>query len=190
MTAPAYPAMLDALHVRAAGSRLVASPTGHVAASTRRLPDAPFGPMQRLGLAITDAGPDCLFGVGRAADRFATELLEAHRELLGLVLADAVRHLDSRTSAGATLLSLQLVQGQLADIAMAISADDAVPAPRRDADSRSRWRSYLRLVATGRQLVKLFGAWGYLADGPGADLYLAEVAGNIYLHPGLEDDDD
>jgi len=182
--------MLDALHVRAAHSRLVASPTGHVMASTHRLPDAPYGPMYRLGMAVTDAGPDCVFGVGRAADRFATGLLETHRELLGQVLADAIRHLDGRTSAGATLLSMQLVEGQLADIAMAISADEAVPAPRRDADSRSRWRSCLRLVAAGRQLVKLFGARGYLTDGPGADLYLAEVAGNIYLHPDLEDDDD
>lgn len=190
MTAPTYPGMLDALHERVAHNRLVASPTQHVAASSHRLPDAPYGPMHRLGLAVTDAGPDCLFDVGRAADRFATGLLQIHRELLGQVLADAISHLDGRTSAGATLLSMQLVEGQLADIAMAMSADDAVPAPLRDADSRSRWRSYLRLAGAGRQLVKLFGARGYLADGPGADLYLAEVAGNIYLHPDLEDDDD
>jgi hypothetical protein len=190
MTAPAYPAMLDALHVRAANGQLVSSPTGHVAASMHRLPDVPRGPMHRLGLAVTDAAPDCVFGAGSAADQFATGLLEIHRELLGQVLAEAIRHLDGRTSAGTTLLSMQLVEGQLADIAMAISADEAVPAPRRDAHSGSRWRSYLRLVTAGRQLVKLFGARGYLSDGPGADLYLAEVVGNIYLHPDLEDDDD
>jgi hypothetical protein len=189
-TSPAYPAMLDALHARAVRSRLVSSPTGHVLASPGRLPDAPPGPLHRLGLAVAEAGPEAAFGEGRAADRFAAGLLETHRELLRLVLARAIGHLDGRTSAGSTLLSMQMVEGQLADIAMAINADEAVPPQLRDADRASRWRSHLRLVAAGRQLVRLFGASGFLADGPGADLYLAEVTGNVYLHPELEDDDD
>lgn len=186
----AYPAMLDAAHVRAVHSRLVASPTGHVMASSARLPDAPDGPLRRLGLAVAEAGPDSAFGEGRAADRFATELLGIHRELLRRVLAQAIEHLQGRTSAGSTLLAMQLVEGQLAEIAMALNAEEAVPADRRYADRQSRWRAHLRMVAIGRRLVRMFGASGFLADGPGADLYLAEVTGNAYLHPELEDDDD
>jgi hypothetical protein len=186
----AYPAMLDALHTRAVRDRLVASPTGQVLASRERLPDAPESSLDRLGMAVADAGPDSAFGEGRAADRFAIGLLEIHRELLRQVLSQAISHLAGRTSAGSSLLSMQLLEGQLADVALAINTDDAVPSGVRDADRRSRWRSHLRLVAAGRQLVKFFGASGYLADGPGADLYLAEVTGNVYLHPDLEDDDD
>ncbi len=185
-----YPAMLDAAHVRAVNSRLVASPTGHVMASPARLPNTPDSPLRRLGLAVADAGPDSAFGEGRAADRFATELLSIHRELLRRVLAQAIAHLHARTSAGSTLLAMQLVEGQLAEIAMALNADEAVPAHLRHADRYSRWRAHQRLVAAGRQLVRMFGASGFLADGPGADLYLAEVTGNTYLHPELEDDDD
>lgn len=185
-----YPGSLDALHVRAARSRLVASPTGHVLASGAQLPGAPDGPLRRLGVAVMEAGPDAVFGEGRAADRFAAGLLEIHRELLRQVLEQAMRHLDGRSSAGSSLLSMQMVEGQLADIAMAVNADEAVPAGLRDRDRHSRWRSHLRLVAAGRQLVRMFGASGFLADGPGADLYLAEVTGNVYLHPELEDDDD
>ena len=190
MSTNTYPAMLDALHVRSSRDRLVASPTGHVLASRERLPDAPDGALPRLGVAVVDAGPDTTFGEGRAADRFATGLLELHRELLRQVLAAAIRHLEGRSSAGSSLLSMQLVEGQLADIAMAINADEAVPAGTRDEDRYSRWRSHLRLVAAGRLLVTLFGASGFLADGPGADLDLAEVIGNVYLHPELEDHDD
>lgn len=185
-----YPAMLDALHLRAARDRLVASPTGHVLASRERLGDASDGALPRLGVTVVDAGPDTAFGEGRAADRFATGLLEIHRDLLRHLLAHAIRHLEGRNSAGSSLLSMQMVEGQLADIAMAVNADEAVPTGMRDEDRRSRWRSHLRLVAAGRQLVTLFGASGFLADGPGADLYLAEVTGNVYLHPELEDDDD
>ena len=185
-----YPAMLDAAHVRAVHSRLVASPTGHLMASPARLPDAPDGPLHRLGLAVAEAGPDSAFGEGRAADRFAAELLGIHRELLRRVLAQAIAHLHARTSGGSTLLAMQLVEAQLAEIAMALNADEAVPTQRRYADRQSRWRAHQRLVAAGRQLVRMFGASGFLADGPGADLYLAEVTGNVYLHPELEDDDD
>jgi hypothetical protein len=48
------------------------------------------------------------------------------------------------------------------------------------------WRVCLGLVAAGRNLLKLFGGASFLADGPGGVLYLAELLGNAYLHPGRE----
>lgn len=121
-------------------------------------------------------------------DQFAIGLLAMHRELLRKTLRHALCHLDGRTSGGTTLLSRQLVQGQLADVAMALSVEEAMPPARREADPPARWRSHQRMVAAGRELVRLLGASGFLADGPAGDLYLAEVAGNVYLHPGGRDD--
>jgi hypothetical protein len=178
-----YPILLDALHEQC-GS-LTASSAGHVLASPARLPDAADGPMRRLGLAVSAAGHAAESG---AVDRFASGLLALHRDVLRRVLKQAVGHLEGRTSAGTSLLSRQLVQGQLADAAMALNAEEAMPPDRREADPLARWRSHQRMVAVGRALIRLFGASGFLTDGPAADLHLAEVTGNVYLHPGGHDD--
>jgi hypothetical protein len=98
-------------------------------------------------------------------------------------------HLDGRTSAGTTLLAKQLIQGQLADIALLLTEEEAVPAERLATDREARWRAHRRLVDAGRRLLRLFGAAGFLGDGPAADLHLIEVAGNVYLHPGPAPDE-
>lgn len=180
-----YPTLLDALHEQCRCGSLTASPATYVLASPARLPDSADGPMRRLGLAVTTARPEATSGHW---DQFATGLLTLHRDLLRRVLKAAMCHLDGRTSAGTSLLSRQFVQGQLADAAMALSAEEAMPPTHREADPLARWRSHQRMVAVGRGLIRLFGASGFLADGPAADLHLAEVAGNVYLHPGEHDD--
>jgi hypothetical protein len=180
-----YPALLDALHEQCGPDTLTASPTEYVLASSATLPGAADSPLRRLGLAFATAGSAAEPGT---AERFACGLLTLHRDLLRRALRHALYHLDGRTSAGTTLLSRQLVQGQLADIAMTLSAEDAMPPARREADPPARWRSHQRMVAAGRELVRLLGASGFLVDSPAADLYLAEVAGNVYLHPGECDD--
>jgi hypothetical protein len=180
-----YPALLDALHERCAPGGLAASPAGHALASPARLPGAADGPLRRFGLAFEMAKPAA---APDPAGQFAIGLLALHRDLLRRSIQKAMCHLEDRMSGGSTLLSRQLVQGQLADIAMALSAEEAMPSDRREADPSARWRSHQRMVAAGRELTRLFGASGFLADGPAADLHLAEVAGNVYLHPGGRDD--
>jgi hypothetical protein len=184
-----YASQLDAVHQRAAADRLVSSPTGHVLASTRRLPDAPPGALTRLGLAVADAGPESAFGTGPAADRFAGGLLGLHRALLWRTEQHALRHLEPRTSGGRSLLSRQLVRGQLADAAMRLSEAEAMSSALPGMDGTARWGAYHLLASIGRSLVRLLGASGFLADGPGGDLHLAEVVGNVYLHPEAEDAD-
>lgn len=180
-----YPALLDALHERCGSGSLTASPGEYVLASSARLSDAADSPLQRFGLACSVAGSATEPG---AADGFAVGLLALHRDLLRRVLRHAMSHLDARESDGASLQSRQLVQGQFADIAMALSTEEAMPPTRREADPSARWRSHQRMVAASRELVRLLGASGFLADSPAADLYLAEVAGNVYLHPGEQVD--
>ena len=71
---------------------------------------------------------------------------------------------------------------------MRLSEDAAVPAEVLRADPRARWRRHRRQVATGRAILRLFGASGFLADGPAVDLHLAEVTGHVYLLPEEFDD--
>lgn len=171
-----YPALLDALHDRTAGDHLVASPTGVVLASGDTIEGE--HPLTRFGLGVTRSTPDS----AEVLDRFADGLLELHRTLLRQGIDHAVQHLNTRTSGDTTLLDRQLVQAALADVAIEIRESEAV----RPADQAARWRAHQALVAAGRLLLSLLGAGSFLVSGPGGDLHLAEVTGNVYLHPGEE----
>lgn len=178
-----YPVLLDALHERAASGALVASASGYVLASPAVLPTAPAGPLTRFGLAVASRHPGAV-AVGPPAERFADGLLDLHHQLLEGALRYALRHLGERTSGGTTLVSKQLVQGQLADIAQCLAEDSAMPVRRRQGDRAARWRTHERLAGAGSDLLMLLGASGFLARPPVTDLYLAVVTGNVYLHPG------
>jgi hypothetical protein len=175
-----YPEALDALHRRVSPGRLVCSPDGYVLASPAALPDAAAGPLSRFGLAVTRAQP------GADAGQFARGLLSLHQELLETVLRQVMRHLEGRNSGGATLASKDLIRGQLADIGIRLSEAREIIEWPREAGPQAGWRLHLRQVAIGRLLLLLLGGSGFLADGPGRDLHLAEVAGNVYLHPAAE----
>ena len=183
--APSYPFALDGAHERAtAGRGLVPAPTGHVIASTTALPDAPDGPLTRFGLAVRkDAEASATPG------RFAAELIDLHTALVRRTLEHAVEHLGVRTVGGTALLGRQLVQAQLADVALRLRELQVMPAERRVAGRGAPWRTHRRLVGLGRDLLRLLGASSFLVDGPGGDLHLAEVTGNLYLHPGTEHTD-
>jgi hypothetical protein len=194
---PGYVQALDALHRHVAQGRLVASRSGHVLASADAIPGAPRGPLSRFGLAVSAIGPvsaGCPVSAGgsvsadrtaQAVRRFARGLLDLHHELLEHALRQVMRQLGARTSGGTTLLAKELIQAQLAEIAMRLSEDKEMLAGLRDADPWAGWHTHLRQVAVGRGLLRLSGASGFLADGLGRDLHLAEVTGNVYLHPGL-----
>ncbi|MDG4787865.1 acyl-CoA dehydrogenase family protein [Micromonospora sp. WMMD1102] len=183
-----YPRALDDLHRGVHPDVLVPAPTGHVAASVAALPSALPTALHRFGLAVAPPAGDADGPAGavpaEVADRFATGLLDLHRAVLRRAFDQAVRHLGERSSEGASLLARQLVQAQLADIAMALREDEVMPPERRCGDAAARWRTHQRLVRLGRTVLHLFGAAGFLLDGPAGELYLAEVTGNLYLHPG------
>jgi hypothetical protein len=183
-----YPPALDALHRRICPDRLVCSSAGHVVASIAAAPDAPPGPLSRLGLAVLTDETEPTPEAAALLQRFSAGLLGLHHELLEHALHQVMRHLGGRTSGGTTLLSRQLIKGQLADIALRLSEDKEILA-QPDAGQWARWRTHQRQVAIGRSLLRLLGASGFLADGLGCDLHLAEVVGNVYLHPASKDSD-
>jgi hypothetical protein len=185
-----YPAALDDLHARVAFGRLVSSPTGVVVASLSALPDAPATHLARWGLAVATTGTPPEQAGELLLDEFATALLQLHHRLLHRALRRALEHLGGRTSGGASLLTRQLLQAQCGEIAMRLSEDRAVPEDVLRVDPQARWRRHQRLVETGRAILRLYGASGFLADGPAVDLHLAEVAGHVYLLPAAEESDD
>jgi hypothetical protein len=192
----AYPTLLDALHETVAPGRLVASATGHVLASRAALPLAPDSGLTRFGVAWINAGPlpDSAIGArvsNTKADRerFGRGLLDLHCDLLRGALRHGMRWLDGRTAEGSSLLARQLNQGASADAAVQIAECEAMCADLDGAGPEIRWLISRRLTATGRGLLDLLGAAGFLSDGVAAELYLAELTGNVYLHPGTENED-
>jgi hypothetical protein len=163
-----YCAQLDALHARVAGpGGVVTSPDGYVLAG-----DGDGRLALTAGRLPADRSPE-----------FADGLLDLHRELLTAAIGHALRHLDGRQSEGVPLLSRPQIQADLAEIATEIRL-----AATSTVDGQVRWARYRQLRAAGRRLLHLLGASSMVATGPGADLYLAELVGNVYLHPGGDDD--
>ena len=180
-----YPAQLDALHARVAGTGLVASPGGYVLASAIVLGRAGGGPGLATGLGLS-AGLGLAAGhqPGDRSAEFADGLLALQRDLLTAAVAHALRHLDGRRSEDAPLLSRPQIQADIAEIAIEIRLAAIVTGVP---DERVRWARHQRLCSAGRRLLHLLGGSSMTATGPGRDLYLAELAGNVYLHPGDND---
>ncbi|MEV6235575.1 hypothetical protein [Lentzea sp. NPDC051838] len=164
-----YAAELDRLH----GDALVTAPSGVALASSDRI-SSPDHPLHRFGLGVGRGTPSD----GEELDRFATGLLGLHRDLLQRGIDHAMTHLGGRTSQGSPLLDRQLVQATLGDVAVEVRENAALPTD----DPHARWRAHQGLVDAGRLLLSLLGASSFLVSGPGGDLHLAEVTGNVYLH--------
>jgi hypothetical protein len=187
-----YPALLDALHETTAPGRLVASAAGYVLASREALPAAPEHGIARFGAAWTSAAGASGARIGtdpEALERFGRGLLDLHCVLLREALRHTMRWLDGRSAEGSSLLARQLNQGACADVAVEIAECEAMIARLDPAAPDISALISRRLTVAGRDLLDLLGAAGFLGDGPGGDLYLAELARNIYLQQGAERND-
>ncbi|GLW22623.1 hypothetical protein DI270_021015 [Microbispora triticiradicis] len=176
-----YPPLLDALHADVTSGGFVASPSGCVLASAEALGVAGPGRFSRFGLACVPASAGSARDDATAA-RFAEGLLALQHTVLRRTLAHTITRLGERVSEGTSLLARPQLQADLADVAMELQEEAAEPEEETGRDVR--WARHQRLTSTGRVLLRLLGGYGMLAEGPGADLYLAEVAGNVYLQPG------
>jgi hypothetical protein len=171
---------VDACHDAVAGpAGTVGAPAGIAVASRRRLPGEPLRAGDVLCWHAMPASDE------RTLAEFAARLVRLQWHTVGAELDDVLGHLTERTSKGAPLLEHELVRGAIADVALALS--EAASLLELPPTAARLWRLHLRLVSAGRTLLKLFGASGFLTDGPGGVLYLAELMGNVYLHPETED---
>ncbi|GAA0975134.1 hypothetical protein GCM10009551_008140 [Nocardiopsis tropica] len=111
---------------------------------------------------------------------------------LGLSLwlrRQAVGRLRKRAVEGTALIHRQLVRADLAgaatEQAVAESLLDGV-ATQPGARAALR-RASRRLTAADRTVLRLFGASGFLSDGPGQVAYLSELMADAYLESSAED---
>ncbi|MFD7784937.1 hypothetical protein ACFV4Q_17795 [Streptomyces nojiriensis] len=102
-------------------------------------------------------------------------------------LRDAcVEHLAARPSGESTVLMQQMVKGQLAEALahqLELSALLDSAAPVRGPFLRN---AHGQITRNGRSLLRLLGAYGYLANGPGAAAEVSELLADIH-HPAKED---
>lgn len=181
-----YPALLDALHADVAPGRLVASPSGRVLASAETLGEDGTRRFTRFGLVCAPA-PGGSARDDVTAGRFAEGLLTLQRTVVHRTLTHTIARLGERTSEGTSLLTRPQLQADLADVAMELREAAVEPAEETGRDLRRA--RHMRLTRAGRVLLRLLGGSSMLAEGPGVDLYLAEVTGNVYLQPEEGDGD-
>ncbi|MDF3292665.1 hypothetical protein [Streptomyces silvisoli] len=119
------------------------------------------------GGAEPDAG--CLAELGRLRHAWSQGLLRA-----------VVVHLGGRTSGDGTLLDHQLVKGALADAVIGQRENETLLAAA-DAEPDDLRLLHDRITEVDRVLLRLAGAYGFTAEGPGRTVHLSELLSHLYL---------
>lgn len=110
---------------------------------------------------------------------WAQALCGSHIAVIARALAAAMSHLAGRTSDGSPLLNRQLAQATIADTAMDIA--EARESLASSVDVQQVHEIHSRMVSSGRAVIRLLGARGFLQEGPGGALYAAELCCRVYL---------
>ncbi|MEU6024681.1 hypothetical protein [Micromonospora sp. NPDC047134] len=97
------------------------------------------------------------------------------------LLEQAAEHLRGRTVGGVLTLHLQMVRGILAEAAAGIAEARALL--NTDGYGTDLHRVHRALDESGRNCLHLFGAAGFLTDGPGGDLHVSELLAETYPPP-------
>jgi hypothetical protein len=99
------------------------------------------------------------------------------------LLARAVEFLNGRMSGGVPLIQQQLVRGSLAEVVIAqrevLGVLDAQPPGPMAVPLATHLHA--ELTSADRTALRLFGASGFLVDGPGQVAYLSELLADAYL---------
>ncbi|MBQ1076218.1 hypothetical protein KBX06_24115 [Micromonospora sp. C31] len=188
-------AALAALHDAVSPAVLPAGPGGHtlLPAETDAACDryvACDGPRSRAGLpelARVPVGDTDL--VARRLPRpappdpaWSTGVAWIRLGLAERLLAAAAAHLRGRSVAGAPTLNLPLVRAMLADAAAGVAEARAL-LDTDDGDPSALRRVHEGLDEVGRRCLHLFGAAGFLADGPGSEVRASELLADTYPPP-------
>ncbi|MFD5466896.1 hypothetical protein ACFWIQ_29320 [Kitasatospora sp. NPDC127059] len=157
-------------------------------------PRTPAGPDPDPGLD-PDPGSDRADPGPRPWDTGLAWLRLGHSERLREA---CVAYLDARRVEGTSLLLQQLVKGALADalieqLEIAGVLDDLAEAdgecdpcsPAHPLDTRALARLQAQITEVDRALLRLLGAHGFTAEGPGREAYASELLADVYCgRPG------
>lgn len=196
-------AALTLLHARLGGVVLPVGPGGHVfmprtitrrcdaystsdgsrrwlpaGAGERWLADVPLGPDTMVALHVPGAGPT---GTYRAPGGWSVGLAWVRLGLAERFLARAAQHLRGRRVQDTVTLNLPPVRVLLAGAAAGVAEAHALLTGRPD--DADLHRVHRALDEAGRVCLHLFGATGFLADGPGSEIRVAELLGDTYAPP-------
>jgi len=110
----------------------------------------------------------------------AGRLLAAVRlGVLRRALDQAVEHLSGRQSGGEPLIRKQLITGSIADV---MAGTEMLRAYAQTQGGQAALADiHTRLDVLGWEVLKLFGAAGYLSDGPGRALYVSALAAGTWV---------
>lgn len=141
-------------------------------------------PLEGLGLVALRHGDACR---GEPDPRWTTALAWLRLGLSGRLLDACVASLGARSFGGAKLLHQQLVKGALADVAAEL-AETRTLLTGTPPDRTVLALVHRQLTGTDRMQLRLLGANGFAADGPGRWAYVSELLGAVYTG-GDEDRD-
>ncbi|MER5439003.1 hypothetical protein [Streptomyces sp. NPDC002790] len=198
---------LDELHADAATDALVVGPAGHAllpvtahrkaarvrlggvvrdrAAGTETVRDTrvPQVVMVRVDGVAPDRGVDDAGPTGD--EEWAVGLAGLRLGLSYALLDAALAHLGGRQSGDTAVLHQQLVKGMVADVVVEHLEIRAV-LDAAGADGLA-WPAvadvHRRITGADRLLLRLFGASGYVEDGPGRTAYVSELLADAYVGP-------
>lgn len=118
-------------------------------------------------------GPDSWWSAGLAWVRLGRS--EA-------LLRDCLSHLAGRESGGTRLVDLPVVRRDLAEShVFLLELEELLPRRSEDLLDNGQRRLHQRITLVDRALLRLLGAHGFLADGPGAQPQLSELAAHVYV---------
>ncbi|RFU41886.1 hypothetical protein DZF91_09535 [Actinomadura logoneensis] len=104
------------------------------------------------------------------------------------MLDTCMTYLRGRVTGAGTLLNQQMVKGSLAEVAIEhleieTMMDGALPG---DLDIAATVHLHAQITRADRMLLRLLGAYGFLADGPGQVAWVSELLADVYVGPPAE----
>ena len=103
------------------------------------------------------------------------------------LLDRVLTHLGDRKTDGAPLLHQQMIKGAIAEAVLDHLEIQAALDPPAASPTGPSWaalaETHRRITAVDRKLLLLFGASGFLEDGPGVTAYVSELLADAYIGP-------
>jgi hypothetical protein len=141
----------------------------------------PTGGGALVALRITGAGP-ARFGFPPGG--WSSGLAWVRLGLAERFLKRATAHLGGRTVQGTVTLNLPMVRAMVGEAAGALAEAHALIATAPEAPTAAAVRQvHSGLDEAGRICLRLFGAIGFLTDGPGGEVHASELLADTYAPP-------